>query len=171
MKEYVAGLLFTQNVLLQPMVALVHKKRPAWQAGRWNGIGGHIEWGETPVEAMRREFEEETSAKVSWWQHFATLEDPRWGEKDTAAWRVYWFCAIMHDSMADEVKTAGDEEIRWHPLSQLPDTIPNLRWLIPLAQPDQAQDWPFRVVEKDLTALLQGSPSVAESSHPGERQP
>lgn len=40
-------------------VALVRKRRPAWQAGRLNGIGGKVEPGETPLQAMVREFHEE----------------------------------------------------------------------------------------------------------------
>lgn len=29
-------------------VLLIHKDRPAWQAGRWNGIGDEVEPGEDP---------------------------------------------------------------------------------------------------------------------------
>jgi 8-oxo-dGTP diphosphatase len=41
-------------------VALIRKNRPEWQAGKLNGIGGHIEEGENPKEAQVREFYEET---------------------------------------------------------------------------------------------------------------
>lgn len=40
-------------------VALVQKLRPAELRGRWTGIGGHIENGESAVQCMVREFEEE----------------------------------------------------------------------------------------------------------------
>jgi NTP pyrophosphohydrolases including oxidative damage repair enzymes len=41
-------------------VVLIRKNRPEWQAGKLNGVGGKIEAGESPEQAMAREFEEET---------------------------------------------------------------------------------------------------------------
>lgn len=38
---------------------LIQKLRPVWQAGKYNGIGGKIESGESPVGCMVREFREE----------------------------------------------------------------------------------------------------------------
>lgn len=55
--DYVLGFAFDQY----GAVALIQKNRPDWQAGKWNGIGGHREPGETGHEAMSREFQEETS--------------------------------------------------------------------------------------------------------------
>lgn len=51
-------------------VALIEKLKPAWQAGRLNGIGGKIEPGESGLEAMSREFLEETGIHIlvtDWW--------------------------------------------------------------------------------------------------------
>ena len=42
MTRYVAGFLVSDD---RYYVALIRKKRPAWQEGRLNGIGGHIEGG------------------------------------------------------------------------------------------------------------------------------
>jgi 8-oxo-dGTP diphosphatase len=38
--------------------------RGAW-AGLWNGIGGHVEQGESPGQAARREFREETGLELT----------------------------------------------------------------------------------------------------------
>lgn len=56
-------------------VALVEKNRPEWQKGRMNGIGGHIEEGEAPWDAMVREFWEETGCRTEQlrWKNFVTL--------------------------------------------------------------------------------------------------
>jgi len=77
--SYVCGFLFTdpdaaQSHLLQ--VLLIRKLRPAWQKGYLNGIGGKIEPGETPLEAMNREFEEEAGISGLNWKNDAILTLP-----------------------------------------------------------------------------------------------
>jgi 8-oxo-dGTP diphosphatase len=72
MTEYVMGLMFSvdkQNVLM------VEKNRPDWQKGKLNGIGGKIEEGEKPVDAMVREFREETGINTHWtdWEIFSIV--------------------------------------------------------------------------------------------------
>ena len=57
MTTYVIGFMFTND---WKDVLLIRKNRPAWQAGKLNGVGGHIEPGEEPIQAMVREFKEET---------------------------------------------------------------------------------------------------------------
>jgi 8-oxo-dGTP diphosphatase len=56
MISYVVGFMFSEYC---NEIALIKKKRPEWQKGRLNGIGGHIEKNEVPHDAMYREFEEE----------------------------------------------------------------------------------------------------------------
>ena len=70
MTNYVAGFLIDREAR---QIALIRKNRPEWQAGQLNGIGGHIEPGEVPREAMRREFMEETGFDSSLWEHFADV--------------------------------------------------------------------------------------------------
>lgn len=61
--KYVLGFIFgkTHNFVL-----LQRKARPDWQKGRYNGIGGKIEEGETPEQAMKREGIEEVGNDLSW---------------------------------------------------------------------------------------------------------
>jgi len=79
----VAGFLFSHD---GAQVLMVRKTHPAWMAGKLNGIGGQIEAGESPVEAMRREFAEEAGLLVPAWEHFLFL--------DFAAGAVWFFRAF-----------------------------------------------------------------------------
>ena len=120
--QYVAGFLFESD-----KVALVRKKRPAWQAGRLNGIGGKIEPGESPLSAMVREFYEETgyrTVSTQWWP-FCVLS----GED----FSVHFFSSYGRLS---ELETTTDEEIVVLPISEITveNAIPNLTWLIPMAK-------------------------------------
>lgn len=60
MNRFVLGFYITRSGAI-----LICKTRPEWQRGKWNGIGGRIEEGETPLQAMVREFEEEAGFKTS----------------------------------------------------------------------------------------------------------
>lgn len=69
--NYVCGFLFDEK---GELVLLIKKNRPAWMAGKWNGIGGKIEVGESAIGAMHREFEEETAITGLDWTCFASLD-------------------------------------------------------------------------------------------------
>ena len=119
--NYVAGFCFSE---CGKRVALIRKLKPEWQRGLLNGIGGKVEPGESPHEAMVREFEEETGARIDGWRLFctATTEDDR----------LHFFTTrgdlnALQSAEAEEVVTANVEDI------PMLETIPNLRWLVPLA--------------------------------------
>ena len=119
MQGYVCGFLFSAD---RGRVLLIRKRRPAWQAGKLNGVGGKIEPGETPPQAMRREFREEAELDVAEWQEVLTLTGPDW--------RGHFFRAFGD---IDAARAITDERLEIHPVAQLPpDTIPNLRWMIPM---------------------------------------
>jgi 8-oxo-dGTP diphosphatase len=71
--NYVVGFLFTPD---KKSVVLIEKDHPAWQAGRWNGLGGHVEPGETVEQAISREVLEEAGVLVppEDWTPFLVLE-------------------------------------------------------------------------------------------------
>jgi 8-oxo-dGTP diphosphatase len=127
MKKYVAGFLFNFNF---SKVVLIMKERPDWQKGLLNGVGGHIESGESPHDAMIREFEEEAGVKTDKWNHFCQLTDDK-------NFSVDFFYTRRISGLSD-VKTVTDEKIivvDVEELSTMP-TIPNLQWLIPMAIDD-----------------------------------
>lgn len=150
--EYVAGFLFDP---FRSLVVLIKKNRPAWQAGRLNGVGGHIERKtqghtcydvvcdqsnfdpctcpmETPEEAMRREFWEETGVDVASWEKFMVLQSR------PAAWKVHFFRAFDEAILDDQIRTMTDEEVGIYSLREvlLDPTIlvvRNLLWILPMA--------------------------------------
>jgi 8-oxo-dGTP diphosphatase len=122
MNYYVIGFLIKDD-----KVALIEKNRPEWQKGLLNGIGGHIEPGETPFQAMVREFEEEAGMRIPDWEYYCTMKYPE----------ALVFCFRKFGSDNVEIRTMTDEFIDWYPLDPLPEkVIPNLNWLIPLAHYD-----------------------------------
>lgn len=121
MKRYVVGFLFNDD-----KVALIQKNRPEWQKGLINGIGGHIEEGENPYEAMMREFKEETGASTNRWREYALLTN-----QDNSVELYMFTCSSRFLS----IRSTTDEVVRWYPVNSLPENIiPNLRWLIPMAK-------------------------------------
>lgn len=74
MKKYCLGFVcdpFTQKVVL------IEKARPAWQAGQFNGIGGKLESGETALESMIRECQEETGLEEISWNVVGQITDDK----------------------------------------------------------------------------------------------
>lgn len=118
---YVLALLFTPD---RARVVLMHKTRPAWQAGRVNALGGKVAPGERVVDAARREVREEAGVDVAAWEEFLVWEDP-----------VYHMHALRaFDGAAEHARTAEDQEVFLADVTALPpNLIDNLRWLIPLA--------------------------------------
>lgn len=145
MTTYVAGFLFDHG---HRRVALIQKARPAWQRGRLNGIGGKVEMGETPLQAMVREFHEEAGDGdgIAWTER-VVLHGPDW--------TVHFFSATSHVDHLFSLRGQEDEPIRvvQTAAGHLPEEVlPNLRWLIPLCMDGDV----VRAVVSDSTAPGQG---------------
>lgn len=138
-KVFVAGFLFSIDLR---WVVLIEKKRPVWQEGKWNAVGGRLEAGESPAQAMRREFREETSLDHEGWTQFLTL--------DTGNGNIVHF---FHGTSDGRVQDTTDERVakflvsnvnEWraeHPL------LYNLPWLVNMALECRMLGHSYRVVE------------------------
>jgi len=127
MKNYVVGFLFSEN---EQSVLLIEKQRPDWQKGLWNGIGGHIEPEETPLQAIVREFKEETGIESTpvVWSNFLTC--------DYGDCIVYFFRAFAPYQWLTDAKNMTDEVVGIWNLKAVHNSsivISNLKWVIPLA--------------------------------------
>lgn len=128
MIECVVGFMFNRD---KSFVVLIEKKRPAWQAGKLNGVGGKIELGESPIQAMVREFHEEIG--------FLTIKDdwiPFGILKDDRSYIVHLFWSVKSlERMSWESPT--DEPVWIVSVEKLIArkfaTINNLPWLVSIA--------------------------------------
>jgi 8-oxo-dGTP diphosphatase len=132
MKNYVVGFLFSPD---SSYVVLIQKLKPDWQRGKLNGVGGLIEEGETPHEAMVREFREETGYEFRDWKSFLTM-DILVPEQV----RLFFFRGrLSNETNATDIRSVTDEQVSWFATAGLQflgsdRIIPNLKWLIPLAR-------------------------------------
>lgn len=129
-QEYVLGFLFNEE---RSQVVLIEKTKPDWQAGYLNGVGGKIEPKDvntnhiTMVNAMYREFEEETGvqSRLDDWTHFATLDSQKW---------IVYCMKQFNTKAVDNVRTMTDERVVVVPLADLKNykLLSNLTWMIPM---------------------------------------
>lgn len=109
---------------------VVRKANPAWQKGKFNAPGGKIEDGEPPIVACLREYQEETgvATMASDWVEFAVLTGN--DVKDTG-WAVHCYRKLT-PTLLGECNEGGEEPVSAvfiEALAQLPNVVPNLRYL------------------------------------------
>lgn len=123
MIEYVVGFCFDAGG--EQVVTIQKLRGPPSVKGRRNGVGGKIEDGEVPEDAMVREFEEEAGLRIP---HRAwTLKVLLQGD----GYVVFVFVAFT--SRIGEVRSMTDEQISVVDVFPLPDdVVRNLHWMIPL---------------------------------------
>ena len=152
--KYVAGFLFNDDA---SAVALIHKTHgPDCMIGKWNAIGGKVKRGapgmpdESSAAAMWREFQEEAGADVRW-TLFLTLKGQ--------GWKVDFYHAFSSEALS-LARTREVETVAVFPIDSLPETVPNLKWIIPMALGHQNDHvWVYEVTEKETFA----APSKVQS--------
>lgn len=131
--NYVLGFLFN---LKQNHVLLIEKKCPEWQAGKLNGVGGHVEDGELPHEAMIREFKEETGITYENWREVCVMKGTDW-------------CCTVYCGFSEliwEAKDMTDEKLIRVSGKGLPSRcLTNLNWLIPMCLDKEVVDGVYLV--------------------------
>jgi 8-oxo-dGTP diphosphatase len=132
MKAYVLGFAFDDV----GRVVLMRKNRPEWQKGRWNGVGGLIEGGETPQVAMAREFKEETGVDV---------HPAHWTKIGSMVGNSGWFVHVYTAKgvAVRDCHTCTDEGVSHFVPWKLPEgMIPNLPAMISIAQIAEGDERP-----------------------------
>lgn len=132
---WVNGFAFTRN---RKHVLLIEKTKPDWQAGRLNGIGGKVEYRETPLDAMVREMREEAGITLTDWRHFVTMNIAGAGQM---------FCYVAFDDAVKDGVTQEEEIVSLVRVNSLHTrlTVRNLPVLIALALDDSGLQLPIHL--------------------------
>lgn len=149
--RYVVGFLFTREEHKQ--VLLIRKSHPEWQKGKLNGVGGHVEAGETFFQAMHREFVEETGILHELrWVPFLHMCGPDW--------ECIFFRAHIHqEKVTLRPIVTTDELVDWYDVHRVPNLnpIPNLRWLIPMALDENVKEFVTNINIRAKAQEVRGS--------------
>lgn len=140
-KQYVLGFLIDVGYVL-----LIRKNRPEWQAGKLNGIGGHVEPNENIYRAMVREFKEETGKDINDWKLFAQMYNK------AESWEVHCFWAYgtlsKCKSVTDEkVEIKNINDIKSNPFHLSSEVIENIPWLLSMIESNTRDNTEFYRVE------------------------
>ncbi|NVO57898.1 NUDIX hydrolase [Rhodobacteraceae bacterium B1Z28] len=105
-------------VLHQDQVLLVQRSKEP-DLGLWGFPGGHVEWGETVLQAAQRELREETTVIAIPSRYLDNLDLLRWDQEGQVV-SHYLLVGVACDYQAGE-PTAGDDALdaRWFPLDQI----------------------------------------------------
>ncbi len=146
--EYVNGFMICERTR---SVLFIQKNRPDFQKGKWNGIGGKVEPGEQLIDAMVREFREESGIETTgeWWTSCIHLVQPRY--------RVHFYRCFVdafpaYRTTTDEVVRVWDIDAVYDPVRghegevvgyRCP-TLENMRWIFAMLANRQIA-WPVTI--------------------------
>ncbi len=81
--------------------------------GKWIGVGGHFEEGESPEECLLREVREETGLTLTAWKFrgFLTFQSEGWPSE--------YICVYTADAFTGELRSCDEGELAWVPKEEL----------------------------------------------------
>ena len=101
---------------------MIHKTtdKDSWHTGKWNGLGGKCELDESPLEAARREFQEEAGVDLpeGAFKPLGVLQFPNFKPQRQEDWMVFVFQA--HFPAGEAQKSCDEGELHWVEMSKLP---------------------------------------------------
>lgn len=134
MQRYSLGFVFDASLR---QVLLIHKNKPAAQAGKVNGLGGKVEPSEDSRACVMREIREEAglSTAADGWLFAGTMRSKDWSVD------VY---GLAYSGNRTDAKTMEDQRVEWFPVDALPaNRMSNLSWLVPFVK--------NKLLERDAT--------------------
>lgn len=93
-----------------------------YHSGKWNGLGGKLEPDESPLEAARRELEEESGLRLPEraFRHLGVLQFPNFKAHKSEDWLCFVFTAQVTSEQARALLPQGPEgALHWIPEADL----------------------------------------------------
>lgn len=87
-----------------------------YHSGKWNGLGGKLEPGESPLEAARREFREESGIDLpeGAFRALGVIHFPNFKAHKNEDWIVYLFSAEVPSERAGALRPQSEEgSLHW----------------------------------------------------------
>ena len=106
-------------VIIQNGKALLAKRKGSFAAGYWGSFGGHVEFGETPIEATKREAMEELGVEIGNVQFAVCADMQKFGKQ-------YIDISFTAEIISGEPRICEPdkvEELGWFDLNNLPEPI------------------------------------------------
>ena len=97
---------------------LLKRSTEGVNSGLWNGLGGEIGEGETPLQAMMREVQEESGLKIKSFMYHGALTVFLGGAL-SPSFIIYVFSST---GSAGKLKGDGRNELKWFPLDAVPSS-------------------------------------------------
>lgn len=97
---------------------LLAMKKRGFGAGKWNGVGGKIEAGETIEDALVRECQEEINVTPLNWQAVAELDFVQDATTDDP-WHMYVY-AYLCDKWRGEPSESEEMRPEWYSIDDIP---------------------------------------------------
>ena len=119
-------------------ILMLHRNSPPHQ-GQWNGVGGSIELGETPVDSCLREVREETGYHLTSLRFHGILT---WDGFEIESEGLYIFSAPAPSRIEPHQTIEG--ELRWQPQEWVftsPTVVDNIRIFGPSLFTQNAPRW------------------------------
>jgi 8-oxo-dGTP diphosphatase len=92
---------------------MLHKAK-GYQQGKWNGLGGKFDKGESPEECMKRETFEESGLVVEQAQLKGFITFPDFDGEDD------WYCFVyVVTKFSGEVKASDEGRLEWIPNDEI----------------------------------------------------
>ncbi len=164
-------LAYVEHYWIKGKILFVKRTKQDWQEGRYNLIGGKIEEGETPIEAVERELLEESGLTP----FSIDVTDPPLKIPDAniqygiikGSWGIV-YCFKVRTGMDQELKPfTGEVQPEWLYFDEVKDSnllIPNLKVIIPLMKND-CKGW---VIEDEGPSWGQDQHSIKITIPTGE---
>ncbi len=137
------------------------KKKQDENAGKWIGVGGKMEEGESPDECLLREVAEETGLRLTRWRYRGIVTFV------SDCWEGEYMHLFTADGFEGELKACDEGDLAWIALEKLPE--------LPQWEGDRiflallSQDEPFFSLKLTYTgdhlsgAILNGRPILRQS--------